>query len=60
MIHHVIPEVDAGDVIAQVEVPILPDDTLESFTARMHEAEHSIIVTAVKKLQHEQRDVTHE
>lgn len=59
MIHHVIPEVDAGDVIIQADVPILPDDTLESFATRMHTTEHRIIVEAVKKIQ-QQKDSTHE
>ncbi len=59
MIHHVIPEVDAGDVIVQAEVPILPDDTLESFATRMHATEHRIIVEAVKKIQ-QQKESTHE
>ena len=59
MIHHVIPEVDAGDVIVQAEVPILPDDTLDAFATRMHQAEHCIIVEAVKKIQ-EQKETTHE
>lgn len=59
MIHHVIPEVDAGDVIVQAQVPILPDDTLDSFATRMHNTEHRIIVEAVKKIQ-QQKESTHE
>jgi len=59
MIHHVIPEVDAGEVIVQANVPILPDDTLESFATRMHATEHRIIVEAVKKIQ-QQKESTHE
>jgi formyltetrahydrofolate-dependent phosphoribosylglycinamide formyltransferase len=47
MVHYVVPEVDAGPVIAQSIVPIHPDDTLESFEARMHEAEHQLVVQAV-------------
>lgn len=48
MVHYVIPEVDAGAVIAQSIVPILPDDTLESFEARSHETEHRLIVEATR------------
>ena len=48
MVHYVIPEVDAGAVIAQEAVPIAPDDTLETFEARMHETEHSLIVEAIR------------
>ena len=47
MIHWVVPEVDAGDVIVQRIVPIQPDDTVETFEARMHDAEHEIIVEAI-------------
>lgn len=47
MVHVVIPAVDAGPVIAQTTVPILPEDTLNAFAARMHAAEHALIVTAV-------------
>ena len=59
MMHHVIPEVDAGEVIVQAIVPILPDDTLDAFATRLHQAEHRIIVEAVKKIQ-EQKETTHE
>ncbi|MFQ3645744.1 MAG: phosphoribosylglycinamide formyltransferase [Anaerolineae bacterium] len=47
MVHYAIPEVDEGDVIVQARVPFLPDDTLETFAARVHAAEHQIIVQAV-------------
>ena len=47
MVHYVIPAVDEGPVIAQRELPFFPDDTLESYSARLHEAEHELIVEAV-------------
>jgi formyltetrahydrofolate-dependent phosphoribosylglycinamide formyltransferase len=47
MVHYVIPEVDAGEVIIQAEVPILPKDSLEDFAARMHATEHKLIVQAI-------------
>jgi folate-dependent phosphoribosylglycinamide formyltransferase PurN len=50
MIHYVIPEVDAGEVVAQTIVPIAPGDTLESLEARMHAAEHSLILEALERL----------
>jgi len=53
MIHYVIPEVDAGEVIAQAAVPIEPADTLETFEARMHAAEHRLIVAALQQLCHQ-------
>jgi formyltetrahydrofolate-dependent phosphoribosylglycinamide formyltransferase len=46
MVHEVVPEVDAGPVIAQALVPFLSGDTLEAFETRMHEAEHQLIVEA--------------
>lgn len=49
MVHYVIPEVDAGPVVAQKEVPIYAQDTLADFAARMHTAEHELIVAATKK-----------
>lgn len=50
MVHYVIPEVDAGEVIGKVEVPIQPDDTLESFETRLHDAEHRLLVQSVKQV----------
>ncbi|MCZ7670198.1 MAG: phosphoribosylglycinamide formyltransferase [Chloroflexi bacterium] len=48
MVHEVVPEVDAGPVIATAAVPILATDTLADFEARMHQAEHELIVRAVR------------
>jgi formyltetrahydrofolate-dependent phosphoribosylglycinamide formyltransferase len=48
MVHYVVPEVDAGPVIAQISVPIEADDTLEAFEARLHAAEHRLIVEAAQ------------
>lgn len=48
MVHFVVPEVDAGPVIAQSIVPIEADDTLEQFETRMHTAEHDLIVKAIR------------
>ncbi len=48
MVHQVIPEVDAGPVLATAVVPLFPDDSLADFEARMHAAEHKLIVGAVR------------
>jgi formyltetrahydrofolate-dependent phosphoribosylglycinamide formyltransferase len=48
MMHYVVPEVDAGPVIIQAQVPIQPDDTLASFEERMHATEHRIVVEAIR------------
>jgi formyltetrahydrofolate-dependent phosphoribosylglycinamide formyltransferase len=55
MVHFAIPEVDMGRVIVQAVVPILPGDTLASFSRRMHQTEHEIIVQAVRILIARQR-----
>ena len=48
MVHYVPDEgVDNGPVIASVEVPIQPGDTVESLRARIQAAEHTLIVTAI-------------
>lgn len=49
MVHEVIPEVDAGRVIAAERVPIYPQDTLADFEARLHAVEHRLIVDAINK-----------
>jgi formyltetrahydrofolate-dependent phosphoribosylglycinamide formyltransferase len=53
MVHEVIPELDAGTPIVVREIPFLKDDTLENYKARVHNAEHEIIVEATKKFLHD-------
>lgn len=50
MVHYAIPEVDAGDVIIQVHVPILDKDTLQDFQNRMQQNEHKLLVQAIALL----------
>jgi formyltetrahydrofolate-dependent phosphoribosylglycinamide formyltransferase len=50
MVHYVIPEVDAGEVLVQEVVPIAPDDTIETFEARMHTVEHRLLVATLQQL----------
>jgi len=40
--------IDTGKILIQKEVPVLPDDTAESLQKRVLEAEHIILVEAVK------------
>lgn len=47
MVHYVVPEVDAGPVIATAHVPIYETDSLDDLESRMHTAEHRLIVEAV-------------
>ncbi len=47
-VHWVVPEVDAGKIILQAKVPVLPDDTPDSLAARVLKEEHRIYPEAVR------------
>ncbi len=49
---HLVPDggVDDGPLLASAEVPILPDDTLETLEARVHAVEHRILVDTLRTL----------
>lgn len=47
-VHYVRPEMDEGPIIAQAAVPVLPDDTPETLSARVLEAEHKLYPMAVR------------
>lgn len=49
-LHFVVPELDAGAVIAQAEIPILDHDTAQSLAARLLRREHELIVAVAKLL----------
>lgn len=49
MVHWVVPEVDAGPVVASAEVPIYPTDNLDDLEARIHAAEHRLLVEAIRQ-----------
>jgi phosphoribosylglycinamide formyltransferase-1 len=42
-VHFVVPELDAGTVIAQVVIPIFPGDTPESLSERLLSSEHALL-----------------
>lgn len=48
MVHYVDEGVDTGPVIASIDVPILASDSLKDLEARVHAAEHSLIVDAIR------------
>lgn len=51
MVHEVPDEgVDSGPVLAQQTVPIYQDDTLATLSERVHNAEHELLITTLKKL----------
>jgi phosphoribosylglycinamide formyltransferase 1 len=49
---HLVPDegVDNGPVLGTVNVGIHPDDTLDTLRARMHDAEHELLVTTLSRL----------
>jgi len=49
-IHRVNEQYDAGDIVAQTEVPVLPGDTPEILAARVLEREHAFLVEIVAKI----------
>jgi phosphoribosylglycinamide formyltransferase-1 len=49
-VHFVVPELDAGPVIAQASVPVHPADTPEVLAARVLEAEHRLYPEALRLL----------
>ncbi len=46
-VHFMVEEVDAGPVVAQEAVPVLPGDTKGSLLERLHPVEHRLLVRAV-------------
>lgn len=49
-VHFVDEEIDHGQIVAQCEVPILPNDTAESLHARIQVAEHELYPAAIAEL----------
>jgi phosphoribosylglycinamide formyltransferase-1 len=49
-VHFVIPELDAGAVIAQAPVPVVAGDTPESLAARVLRVEHPLLVSVLQML----------
>ena len=48
-VHFVIPELDAGAVIAQAAVPINPTDTPHSLASRVLQVEHPLLVWVLQR-----------
>ena len=46
-VHFMVEEVDAGPIVAQERVPVLPGDDEEALLARLHPVEHRLLVRAV-------------
>lgn len=46
-IHRVNEKYDSGEIVAQAEVPVMPNDTPEELAARVLEREHSFLIEAI-------------
>ena len=44
-----VEEVDAGPIVAQERVPVLPGDEEEALLERLHPVEHRLLVGAVAR-----------
>jgi len=49
-VHYVNEELDGGEIIIQEEVPILPDDDVESLTKAIQRKEYAILPAAIDSL----------
>ena len=47
-VHYVNEELDGGEIILQKEVPILPEDTVESLTKAIQRMEYSLLPAAIE------------
>lgn len=54
-VHFVNEGVDEGEIIMQVKVPVMEDDTPESLQARVLEKEHELLPAAILKLEEERK-----
>lgn len=49
-VHWVTPELDAGPIIDQASFHIEASDTLESLTEKMHQSEHRLLPSVIRRL----------
>ena len=52
-VHYVNEELDGGEVIIQKEVPILPDDDVESLTKAIQRMEYSLLPAAIEHVKYQ-------
>lgn len=50
-VHEVVADLDAGPVLAQVRVPVLPRDDAETLAARVLPEEHRLLVTVLSEFE---------
>ncbi len=51
-VHYVNEELDGGEIIMQKEVPILPDDTIETLTKAIQRVEYALLPAAIEHVKH--------
>ena len=51
-VHYVTEELDSGEIILQSEVPILPDDTIQSLTKVIQQREYEILPLAIQHVKY--------
>jgi phosphoribosylglycinamide formyltransferase-1 len=49
-VHFVVPELDAGPIVAQAAIPVIPGDTPDSLAARVLAQEHRLYPSALKAI----------
>jgi len=49
-VHYVDAEIDNGEILAQAEVPVHPDDTAETLHARIQAQEHHLYPAVIRQL----------
>ncbi len=52
-VHYVNEELDGGEIILQAEVPILPNDDVESLTKAIQRQEYYLLPEAIKHVKHQ-------
>ena len=52
-VHYVNEELDGGELILQEEVPILPNDDVESLTKAIQRKEYYLLPKAIEHVKHE-------
>jgi len=58
-VHYVNEELDGGEIICKQEVPILPDDDIESLTKAIQRVEYGILPAAIEYVRHQFEQQTH-
>ena len=58
-VHYVNEELDGGEIILQQEVPILPNDNIDSLTKAIQRIEYGILPAAIEHVKHQFEQQTH-